>query len=614
MADLTTDNINSIAELAASIGDGDYIYIYKSGSHTFSKIEKSVFFQGISGGGSSGGGSSTDIQISDSSTDNSALKAAAVRQIKVLRDNLELLLSSLATSAFTNGRPAFDWVGTHVKYTLSYSLSDVTASVAAGQINEGNLSIVLTPTLGYAFATITVKDNLGNNVYFTRENNSNGTITISFMVYSDVIVSAIAVSGYVVELVNSPHVVLNNHSASDGETFNGVLTAEAHWSLPSSITVQMGGRTLSSGYTYNQGSGAISIDNVTAAVTITAIATEDAKYTVTVDSTGISNASASPLSQTVYSGESAIIEVTADEDCTLSSVTYTVNGGSQETATISNNMAVITIGNVTENKTVAISASASAPSRHNITYTLTGLTKTSGSDKVLHGDSLTAVFAKDADNWEAATDLLARDFVVYMGGVPLERKKDNNDENYDFTTASSGSSVTITIPHVTGDVEIVNVIWKKQYVFFRSYSGTSAGDVAGSNSSAHIDTYIPIASNCEALAVYGRNVNNSGTGPQFTDPSTNKDYAWGCAIYDTQKIFTLGAWLSDDANGDVVSLMNNSSRIDADYIRTSAWLASSDQNYLSRINYCFIYDITNDKFIWYGSSVDKVSVRAYHQE
>lgn len=50
MANISTENINTLAQLAASISDGDYIYIYKATSNSFARIEKSVFMQAITGG------------------------------------------------------------------------------------------------------------------------------------------------------------------------------------------------------------------------------------------------------------------------------------------------------------------------------------------------------------------------------------------------------------------------------------------------------------------------------------------------------------------------------------------------------------------------------------
>lgn len=50
MANITTENINTLAQLASSIGDGDYIYIYKASSGTFARIEKSLLMQGSNDG------------------------------------------------------------------------------------------------------------------------------------------------------------------------------------------------------------------------------------------------------------------------------------------------------------------------------------------------------------------------------------------------------------------------------------------------------------------------------------------------------------------------------------------------------------------------------------
>ncbi len=53
--EITTDNINTKAQEVASIGDGDYVYIFKTGAQGFSRIAASHFAQG----GSSGSGNVT---------------------------------------------------------------------------------------------------------------------------------------------------------------------------------------------------------------------------------------------------------------------------------------------------------------------------------------------------------------------------------------------------------------------------------------------------------------------------------------------------------------------------------------------------------------------------
>lgn len=60
--EITTDNINTKAQEVASVGDGDYVYIYKAGAQGFSRIEKSAFFQGEGG--------TSDIITEDNSNDS----------------------------------------------------------------------------------------------------------------------------------------------------------------------------------------------------------------------------------------------------------------------------------------------------------------------------------------------------------------------------------------------------------------------------------------------------------------------------------------------------------------------------------------------------------------
>jgi hypothetical protein len=95
MADtiITLGNINELAQLASSIGDGDYIYIYKAGANGFAKVEKNVFFQGIAA--STGGGMSEDVYD------------AIQTNVEALRSILYALTKTwLANLAFTDDRPS----------------------------------------------------------------------------------------------------------------------------------------------------------------------------------------------------------------------------------------------------------------------------------------------------------------------------------------------------------------------------------------------------------------------------------------------------------------------------------------------------------------------------
>lgn len=90
---ITLENLLELAQAATSIGDGDYIFIYKAGANGFSKIEKNVFFQGIAA--SAGGGMSDEVY------------AAIQNNVEALRSILYALTKTwLANLAFTNGRPS----------------------------------------------------------------------------------------------------------------------------------------------------------------------------------------------------------------------------------------------------------------------------------------------------------------------------------------------------------------------------------------------------------------------------------------------------------------------------------------------------------------------------
>ena len=193
-----------------------------------------------------------------------------------------------------------------------------------------------------------------------------------------------------------------------------------------------------------------------------------------------------------------------------------------------------------------------------------------------------------------------------MGGQPLERgvgQTLGSGEDFIVQQSAPDANITISIAHVTGNVEIINVVWKNQYIFFKAdtISGvsTEAGGVGGTpNRSAHTSTYIPLASSCRSLALFGRN------------GFIAAGYDWGCAVYDTNKVFKQGIYLD---NSEHVLTLDNPP---ASYIRTSAYLDTNNSaanEFADRINACYIYDITNDKFIWYGTSVDKAAIRNNHQ-
>lgn len=99
MAQLTTDNINTIAAATASMGDDDYLYIYKADGQAMGRITKAQLLQGIR---QSSGGMSAAIYL--------AIKT----NVEVLRLNFNALSSALANLAFSGDNPnlsigEFNW-------------------------------------------------------------------------------------------------------------------------------------------------------------------------------------------------------------------------------------------------------------------------------------------------------------------------------------------------------------------------------------------------------------------------------------------------------------------------------------------------------------------------
>ena len=62
-------------------------------------------------------------------------------------------------------------------------------------------------------------------------------------------------------------------SATIGTSYTGRITASGNYNLPNSITITMNGQRLTSGYTYSNNNGNITINNVTGPITIQATAT-----------------------------------------------------------------------------------------------------------------------------------------------------------------------------------------------------------------------------------------------------------------------------------------------------------------------------------------------------
>lgn len=148
MADITTDNINTIAQNAASIGDGDYIFIYKAGSNAFSKIEKNVFMAGAGGGSGS-----------DSDDESESITASFVGE-KLVITNANVGTIKLSTSSVVfpdteegDTRTAtFVVTGKNLTSGISLTLNDSSGmfSISPSSISAANANSSQMITVTYA--------------------------------------------------------------------------------------------------------------------------------------------------------------------------------------------------------------------------------------------------------------------------------------------------------------------------------------------------------------------------------------------------------------------------------------------------------------------------------
>lgn len=256
---ITTENINTLAQLAASISDGDYIYIYKAESNSFARIEKSLLL-------GSGGGSTS---------------AATIANVNLLQAKIDELIGLLANSAFSSSRPEaigeLDWGsgGDVVYYYISgissssamYSVSNTATRVVAGSTYTN----VITAKPGYDLNRVTVNgvaQSVSNNTCTISISNvqANITISVSAQVHVDPSTSY-SVTPSLTELVLSP----NGGTVVQGGPFTGTLSLADGVSgkrLPDNITVNGTYGEL----TYTQSSGAIEITNIQSNITIVAAA------------------------------------------------------------------------------------------------------------------------------------------------------------------------------------------------------------------------------------------------------------------------------------------------------------------------------------------------------
>lgn len=387
-----------------------------------------------------------------------------------------------------------------------------------------------------------------------------------------------------------------------GQTYTNTITARSGYSL-TSVTLNGVAQTI----TDNQ--CVITVTNVQANITLTISAQSDSatpSTTYSVTPSLDSDLTMTPNGGNVVSGGtfSAVLAIKSGVTGKRLPDSITI-AGLFDTKSYDRTTGEIEITGIESNITIAATAATSSSGViHSVAYNLTGCEVSSGDNAVEDGGTLTAVISKVGADWDALfTDsqntawkeyfnFLARDFVVTMGGRTLERDSD-------FTAVQSGANgdTTITIENVTGDIEILYVLWLRGGMKYTTGEETSA------TTSARTTSYIPVPGTCEKVAVFGCNVEN------------NTAAYIGCVFYNASKQKQGGVHLTsaEVVVDDLQELAENSQAAGVAYIKTSVKFKQNDTGgTFSRLDSCYIYDVTNDKFIWYGNSVNRASVRNNH--
>lgn len=313
MADLTTGNINTEAQTAASVNDGDYIYIYKADAGVFSKIEKSLLLQGAGGGSGSG----ISAEVYEAIKDN----------VNRVQGRLDALIGALANMAFNSlpkpalvgeltwpdaTTPSTQTASLVLKFngtTVNGSTVNVTAddeddttiwiSVKAKNLTSGDsFTLSLSNASGYTLSqsTITASEaTIGADVAITYSGTSasNTRLTISGNGLSASVMISIAEAGAEVTYYDITGALtgctINGLSSvssqvASGGNWSGTLVAEEGYTLPEINNYIITSGTFGS---ISLSGSTLTISGITSDITFAIVATQDQQEVTEYETDGL---------------------------------------------------------------------------------------------------------------------------------------------------------------------------------------------------------------------------------------------------------------------------------------------------------------------------------------
>lgn len=331
-------------------------------------------------------------------------------------------------------------------YQITKNFTHVQLQNAITQVKEGeDLSLKLVPDDGYALpSAITVKvGDVELDVNEYSYSSSNGYLYIaSGKITGDIEITANGVEVKNTYTVTSQFTGLSvngwQETVTEGDDLTFTLSANEGYVRPETITVKMGGTTLTAGngYTYNQETGEVSINKVTGAVEVIAEAVKI--HTVTPQFTGVSATEGVPQTVLNNKGLAFILQASAGYklpesiEVTMDGIVLTAGTG----YTYEQNTGTFKITKVTGNVVVTVVADR----YYTVSNTITNLTVTPAiPTEIKAGETIT--FKLQAETGYK----LPKAITVTMDDSPLTV---GNGYTYDVSTGE------VSITPVQGNIQI----------------------------------------------------------------------------------------------------------------------------------------------------------------
>lgn len=205
--------------------------------------------------------------------------------------------TDVTSSVYSEGKITFEKVTGNVvitassigeEFTITNILTNITSDGASVISYGRTYAATLTASTGYNLP-LTVNVTMGGRTLLTSEytyDSTSGTLSIPNVKGNIELTASGLLKTFSVTKNGTNLTISGNNTVSYGTNYVASLAPSEGYNLPSAITVTMGGAEIpTSGYTYDRASGALTVNNVTDAIIITATG-ELKVFSVTTDWTG----------------------------------------------------------------------------------------------------------------------------------------------------------------------------------------------------------------------------------------------------------------------------------------------------------------------------------------